>query len=32
VVLHREGDVVTGAEFMCQCGRRATLSFEYEDK
>jgi len=32
VVIHRDGEIISGAEFICSCGRRAMLDFEYEDK
>ena len=32
VLVHKDGDVVTGAEFLCTCGRRATIEFEYDEK
>ncbi len=32
VVLHREGDRITTAEFICQCGRSATFQLEYEQE
>jgi len=30
VVLHKEGDRVTSAEFVCTCGRSVSLYMDYE--
>ena len=32
ILLHREGERITSAEFVCRCGRCATLSLEYEQE
>lgn len=32
VVLHKEGERVTSAEFVCVCGRSAILHLEYEQE
>ncbi|MGA9120031.1 MAG: hypothetical protein WB699_11775 [Bacteroidota bacterium] len=32
VILHKDGDRVTSAEFICKCGRSATLHLEYEQE
>lgn len=30
VIVHRDGDVITGIEFQCPCGCSKTVSFSYE--
>ena len=30
VTIHREGEKILGAEFLCKCGRCAVLEFDYE--
>lgn len=32
VSIQRSGDIVTGIEFRCSCGRSKIVSFEYEDE
>jgi hypothetical protein len=31
ILLHRDGDRVIAAEFVCKCGRSATLHLDYEE-
>ncbi len=32
VVLHKEGEQVVSAEFVCKCGRSVTLHMDYEQE
>ncbi len=32
VVLHKEGERVTSAEFVCKCGRSVVLHMDYEQE
>lgn len=32
IVIHKEGDCIEGVEFVCPCGKSASLSFEYEEQ
>ncbi len=32
VVLHKEGEKVTSAEFVCKCGRSVILHMDYEQE
>jgi hypothetical protein len=31
LLVERDGDRVTGVEFLCKCGRSASLKLEYDD-
>ena len=30
VIIHRNDNIVTGIEFICTCGQRSEIRFEYE--
>jgi hypothetical protein len=32
LIIHKSGDVIESAEFVCKCGRSATLQFDYDDQ
>ena len=32
IILHRAGEIVEKAEFICPCGRTATLNFDYGEE
>lgn len=32
VVVHRDGDIVVGIDFVCKCGHSASIRLEYDEE
>jgi hypothetical protein len=32
VVVHRDGDVIVGIDFVCKCGHSASIRLEYDEE